>query len=300
MTSPATTLPPYPTGWFAVGFSDELGPGKVFSRPFMGGDVLVCPFHGFAYDTEGSCARTGYGSKPPPSARLGQRLLRETNGVLLVHHDPTGCAPTWEVPALDMQGWTGPRRRTYVLFDHAQETSENSVDLGHFAFVHGYRNTTLITDAETAGPHLSVALRAQRRVPYLGRIFSDRFMDFEFGIDIFGLGYSLVRVEVPALAMESRLWVLATPIDEDRLTLRMAASVRVGDRRRIHPLLIALPDSIIYALITRFVISSLAHDAESDFPIWENKRYLAKPALAAGDGPIGKFRLWARQFYPPD
>ena len=45
------------------------------------------------------------------------------------------------------------------------------------------------------------------------------------------------------------------------------------------------------------VHASLVHDAQQDFLIWENKRYLARPALARGDGPIGKFRLWARQFY---
>jgi hypothetical protein len=31
--------------------------------------------------------------------------------------------------------------------------------------------------------------------------------------------------------------------------------------------------------------------------IWEHKRYLARPALAAGDGPLGLYRKWTRQFY---
>ncbi|MER6304129.1 (2Fe-2S)-binding protein, partial [Kitasatospora sp. NPDC001539] len=30
------------------------------------------------------------------------------------------------------------------------------------------------------------------------------------------------------------------------------------------------------------------------------KRYVSPPRLAAGDGPIGAMRHWARQFYPPD
>ncbi|MGW6536482.1 hypothetical protein ACWGBV_14385 [Streptomyces sp. NPDC055051] len=37
-----------------------------------------------------------------------------------------------------------------------------------------------------------------------------------------------------------------------------------------------------------------------DFPVWSTKRYVSPPRLARGDGPIGPFRHWARQFYPPD
>ena len=327
-------LPPYPAGWYAVGYSDEVAPGRVLTRPFMGGDVvvyrtasgaaraippycphlgahfghggriegelLVCPFHGFAYDAEGTCVRTGYGTPPPPGARLSSLPLREQNGILLVYHDASGGCPEWEVPVLDAAGWTPMRRRTYVLRDHPQETSENSVDLGHFTFVHGYRNTTPISDAEVEGPRFSIAFSSERHLPYVGRLLADRMMGFTFAIDVWGLGYSLVAVRVPALDLEARLWVLATPIDEERLTLRMAASVRAGDRRRISPALALVPDSVLYPLLTRFMISSLGHDAESDFPIWQNTRYLQRPALAAGDGPIGKFRRWARQFYPPE
>ena len=34
-----------------------------------------------------------------------------------------------------------------------------------------------------------------------------------------------------------------------------------------------------------------------DRAIWENKIWLPVPALAEGDGPIGRYRQWARQFY---
>ena len=37
-----------------------------------------------------------------------------------------------------------------------------------------------------------------------------------------------------------------------------------------------------------------------DFPVWATKRYQSPPRLARGDGPIGPFRHWARQFYPAD
>jgi hypothetical protein len=33
------------------------------------------------------------------------------------------------------------------------------------------------------------------------------------------------------------------------------------------------------------------------FEVWRHKRFASRPALAAGDGPIGLYRQWTRQFY---
>ena len=38
---------------------------------------------------------------------------------------------------------------------------------------------------------------------------------------------------------------------------------------------------------------------EQEHPIWENKIYVHPPVLVDGDGPIGVFRRWAKQFYTP-
>lgn len=35
---------------------------------------------------------------------------------------------------------------------------------------------------------------------------------------------------------------------------------------------------------------------DEDVPIWEHKLHRTQPSLAPGDGPIMKFRRWARQF----
>jgi hypothetical protein len=44
-------------------------------------------------------------------------------------------------------------------------------------------------------------------------------------------------------------------------------------------------------------IREFVRQFHQDIPIWEAKRYLARPVLCDGDGEIGKFRRWARQFY---
>jgi phenylpropionate dioxygenase-like ring-hydroxylating dioxygenase large terminal subunit len=177
----------FPSGWFVFGFSDELPPGKLLARPFMGleiivfrtqsgqacaadahcphlgahfgyggtvvGDLLRCPFHGFCYDTSGACVRTGYGTKPPPRARLHLWPMREQNGLLLIYYHPNAQPPEWEVPALDKDGdWTPLRYKKFILQDHPQETTENSVDIGHFAFVHGYRGAHMLNPPVINGP----------------------------------------------------------------------------------------------------------------------------------------------------
>ena len=45
-------------------------------------------------------------------------------------------------------------------------------------------------------------------------------------------------------------------------------------------------------------IREVSRQLEQDIVIWEHKRYIERPVLCDGDGPIGLFRKWVRQFYP--
>lgn len=46
--------------------------------------------------------------------------------------------------------------------------------------------------------------------------------------------------------------------------------------------------------------ATIVDDVHKDLPIWAHKRRLARPSLVPGDGPIGVYRKFARQFYPPE
>ncbi|MFK0290535.1 hypothetical protein ACIQU6_08650 [Streptomyces sp. NPDC090442] len=35
-----------------------------------------------------------------------------------------------------------------------------------------------------------------------------------------------------------------------------------------------------------------------DIPIFASRAHIARPRLAAGDGPVAAYRRWARQFHP--
>lgn len=86
--------------------------------------------------------------------------------------------------------------------------------------------------------------------------------------------------------MRFRQFVLATPIDRERIHLRVGSAVE----RRMPGL-----DRILLEIAYRGLVT----EVERDRPIWETKRYVEKLVLASGDGPIGLYRKWCRPFYPP-
>ena len=325
-------LPGFPSGWFAVGFSHELARGKILSRQFMGhqlvlfraqsgkasavdaycphmgahfgyggaveGETIRCPFHGFCFDQRGTCVATGYGTKPPPTARLRTWPLHEVNGMLLVYYDHEGQEPIWEVPARDEEGWLPPRTAMWSLHSHPQETTENSVDIGHFRYVHSYQSIEILSDLKADGPHLSTAYAMHRPAGLFGRGQAQQGVRAEFEINVYGLGYSLVEVSIPAYHLQTRHLVCATPTEPGKIELRVSVSLKqIAQPRQISPFLLLVPRSLVNRLVSWQVFKTFTHDLQQDFEIWEHKRYIQPPALAAGDGPVGKYRTWARQFY---
>lgn len=308
---------PYPNGWFAVAFSDELPPGRVLRRRFMGedlviyrtragvvrvvepycphlgahlgyggkvdGEEIVCPFHGFRFDTDGVCIANTYGTRPP-RARLDQWSARELDGAILVWRDADGAPPSWELPALPSDGFPPPVRRTYTIVDHPQEVMENAVDIGHILPVHGYQNPRVRTPMTVDDQRLTIGTVAERVFPAIGRL--EMLLDFE----IDGLGYIWVKAKIPRFGGEALFQAWPTPIDPCRIDLRFAMSLRVRGGRR--PAARALSRALTVSLAGAFW-----SDLRKDFPIWENKRFVERPRLAKGDGPIIPFRRWARQFY---
>lgn len=323
-------LPPFPNGWYVVAFAHELPPGGVLERRFAGQDLVLfrtrsgravaldaycphlgahlayggvvegetirCPFHGFRFDAEGACVATGYGTKPPPSAVAHRWPLREQNDLLLVYYDAEGRAPEWEVPAFDVTGWAGPFARRFAIASHPQETTENSVDLGHLSWVHGYKDVAMLDPLQLEGHILRTRYVMHRSAGALGNF--GKLLRAEFAVTVHGLGYSQVEVEVPQYGMRTLQLVLPTPTDEERLDLRIVLYLdRLPRRAAIHPLLAVLPERLARSLVGRLTFNGYAHDVRQDFPMWEHKRYIQPPLLAKGDGPIGKYRTWTRQFY---
>lgn len=317
---------PFPTGWYAVAFSHELPKLAVRARRFAGqevvlfrtasgeaavlpahcphlgahfaeggrveGESLRCPMHGFRFDARGRCVATGYDTKPPPTCNARALRVLEQNGAVLAWHDALGREPAWQPPAVDMHGFGPLHTKVFrELASHPQETTENSVDLGHLSVVHGYRNVRTLAELQTDGAYLTTRYAVSRGALLPGT----RRVDTEFTIHAHGLGYSFVDVDVISHGLHTRHFVFATPTDGERIDLHLGAAVGLAGRlsSRVPT---ALVDGVFGALAFRAFLS----DVRQDLPIWSRKNYVQPPALAQGDGPIGRYRSWTRQFYPDE
>jgi nitrite reductase/ring-hydroxylating ferredoxin subunit len=325
------TLPPFPKGWFALCFSDELAPGTLRSGTYFGreliiyrteggqpvvmdaycphmgahlgrggcvkGENVVCPFHAFAFDPEGRCVETPYGKRLPKATATTLPVV-DRNGIILAWFHPEGTPPEWTIPELP-PGPFGPlKTKTWPpLRSHPQETTENSVDFGHLSVVHGYRDVTILRELETDGPYLNAryAMTRDHFIPGLSAVRA------EFEVHVYGLGYSFVETYVEQQGLRGRHFVLPTPLDGTHIELRAAVAIDLPDPGRMAKPLGLMPRRAAQELVSEVVIRAYAGDISQDFEIWENKRYVQPPSLAEGDGPVGPYRRWCRQFYPaPD
>ncbi len=318
---------PYPTGWYFLLGSSELAPGSMqtgrwFGQelvafrtragrvavadafcPHMGahfghggevrGDLLRCPFHGFCFDAEGECVSTPYEGKVPPKARLQIWPVAEQNGLILVWFDEAGRAPLWQVPSFDESGWLPFDTKTYELDAHPQETTENSVDLGHFTEVHGYDDVKMVKPLTTEAHYLNTRYAITRNIWPFGELRT------EFEVHVHGLGYSFVEVEVVGRGLHTRQLVLPTPLEPGRLKLTIGMSTRPLDAPgEFTPVLKLLPRVLVNQLMRKVGMAAYVNDVKQDFDIWQHKAYVERPILAQGDGPVGRYRRWCRQFYP--
>ena len=312
-------FPSLPSGWYALALADRVRAGSVhraryFDRelvlyrtaagavrvvgafcPHLGahlghggrveGDELVCPFHGFRFDPSGACSGTPHGSMPAKRVCLESWRTRERNGLILVWFDALGRPPEWEVPELDLDGWSGLRSHTFRIATHPQETTENSVDFGHFTELHSFTAATMQGPVRTEGPLLRTTYSVRSPLTPLSR----PAVHVDFDVSVWGLGYSLVEVSIPRFGVRLRELVLPTPITDEELDLRVGSMIW------------RLPGAPLTAPLKRPLLALtfrvLRREVERDIPIWQHKRYCERPGLAPGDGPIGTYRRWAKQFY---
>jgi 3-ketosteroid 9alpha-monooxygenase subunit A len=318
MSSIGTDPDPYegfPRGWFAVRFSDEVKPGDVIPMKYFGKDLVLfrtasgqpqildaycphlgahlghggkvdgedleCPFHAWKFNGKGECTDVPYAKKIPPKAKIACWPVSEVNGIIFVWHDRYGTAPSFEIPPIpdletgELLAWD---HSCLEIATHPREIVENVADLGHFMPVHG-------TDVDPASfrneydGHMATQINKGVAYPLGGG--ED---PYELRATYYGPGYQLTRLN----GVANGLLVNAhTPIDQNRLHLRFAVSLKVtGDRNQTE----------------RFMsqyIDNLRRGFLQDVQIWEHKVFRDKPVLCDGDGPIGQLRRWHQQFYGP-
>ena len=300
-----------PTGWFCVGWSGELEVGQIkplryFAKdlilfrtsdgrahvldahcPHLGAhlghggclenDAVVCPFHAWKFASDGSIADIPYAKKIPKKTGLRAWSVQECNGMIMVWHDAAGRDPLWEQPVVSEigdEGWTPIRTREWSVNTCNQEMAENQVDAAHFLYLHGTAAMP-VTESKRNGHHLLTTSTTAMTTP-MGPV------DGQIEVNAWGFGFTTTRFTG---LVETLLLSSATPVEEESCELFFAFTVRdVGKG--------------ITGGVGKAFMAEISRQLEQDIPIWENKIYLDKPILCDGDGPIGVFRLWSKQFYP--
>jgi 3-ketosteroid 9alpha-monooxygenase subunit A len=306
-----------PNGWFQIAFSEDLAPGALLPIHVFGqelvlfrgedgeaavveaycahlgahlghggrveGNRLRCPFHGWCYDAKGECLEIPYARRIPPRARIRSWPVEERNGQVYVWHHAGGEPPSFRIPQIAEYGaaeWTSTwTRYSWELRTHPQEMMENAIDWPHFEQVHAmdvpsHRECSFegpmfrwVIDAgyenEVGGPSRELYLVAEN----------------------WGLGFNTIHYNG---AFETRSIGTITPIDEGLVRFTNSVIGRKGSRSEQE----ALAE-------LRTQMDEQQHITSQDFAIWENKTYRPTPVLCDGDGPIGEYRRWARQFYGP-
>lgn len=325
----AAQLYPYPSGWYAVGFSKELKPGEIKAISFMDkelvlyrtesgqavvsdafcphlgahfakggkiiGEEIQCPFHGFRFDCSGTCTATGYETKAPPKAKLKQWPTDEKNGVITVYHHTEGAEPSWHIPDMDTTAWSELATAEYELQSHPQETTENIVDVGHFTWVHGYDGVTVNSETEANDHIMTVEYGFDRAGRELGRSGKIRV---NFKANAHGLVYSFVETDIPKLGIKTLNFVLPTPVGNGKVKLHLGMVItEMQSASKLHPLAAIVPRTPLSKLILKAAFKGYCKDVLADFDIWNNKVHIPQPPIAKGDGPIPLFRKWTKQFY---
>ena len=247
------------------------------------GCELVCPFHGWKFDAEGTNTDIPYSRAHEPQGHAahvpGGRAQRRRRW--------SGTTPTrpssrmWEIPELpEFNGdpeWSTVIRTEHTVDAAWQEMAENGVDSAHFRYVHNTAEVPEIESYETGVPGLADALVPE--VPHPAR--GD------------GGSHRLASRSAPACRscafsgiVDTMTLAVTTP-DHGR-TSASPGSTSASRRwaTRTPPATWARPSS-----------SEVDKQFLEDMPIWEHKAHLVRPALADNDGPFMKFRKWAAQFY---
>jgi phenylpropionate dioxygenase-like ring-hydroxylating dioxygenase large terminal subunit len=304
-------IPPFPNGWFQVAYSDELRPSEVVPLQYFGKHLVLfrgedgqprvldafcphlgahlgyggrvedntirCPFHAWRFDGAGRCVDVPYANKIPPLAKLDAWHVSEANGLIMVWHHLEGREPLWQLPVLPEYGnpaWTEYTKRRWKIRSHNQEMAENAVDSAHFKYVHGTPEQPK-TRAEIDG-HI---LRVRSPVNY---VTPQGTVEGGIASDNHGFGFGTVRFTG---IVETLLVSSVTPIDGEYLDVRFSFSAK------------RLGSEDATAGVRKAFIAEIERQLGQDIPIWENKVMKSRPVLCDGDGPVGIFRRWAKQFY---
>lgn len=304
---------PIPFGWFAIAKSDELAPGEVktisaFATEFAlwrgedgiaravdahcphlgshlgyGGKVekndLRCGFHHWKFRGDGSVAEIPYAKLIPPKLKKPCQTawpVFEDWGIIFVWNHPHKAEPLWDlVPVTEIadEGWVPVQFNEWIIDVHVQELTENGADTAHFRAVHDTRSPP-VPEFKLEGWTRTSSVSTKMPTPR-------GIVDGKISVRAPGPGLSFTRFHGIA---DMLLLQMQTPLDLEHTHLRHVYFV---------------PPNIdeSKAGVTKALLRETPRQLEQDIPHWQHKKYLNRPMLVDGDGPILAYREWYQRYY---
>lgn len=301
-----------PSGWFAVAESPDIEVGDAKAAYYFdthlvvwrdetgvphvqdafcphlgahlghGGKVdhcaIICPFHGWKFDGEGTNVEIPYSTRTNGKARIRTYPADERNGFIYAWYHPFEGEPTYEIPTVEeilTDEFAGPIKTHHIVETGLQEMAENAVDSAHFRWVHNVDQVPEIEAYDVDG-HRTM-MRSKQLFPTPRGVVEGRIDS-----NAEGPGVSIVRFSG---IIDTILVTASTPVRSDQVETRFHFYVR------------NMGDAATNSSVGKAFAAEVDKQFMEDMPIWEHKAHLVRPALADTDGPFMKFRKWYAQFY---
>src|SRR5688572_14595884 len=305
---------PVPFGWFFVAYSEDLKPGELRNVQYFGqewvqfrtekgemgmvdpycphlgahigcggkvdGESIRCPFHHWAYSTQGWCTSIPYAKVMPPIIKREPILralpTREQQGIVWAWYHPKGIAPAWQVPLvpeLSDPDFISPQRGAWPVNTFIQELGENGVDFAHLKFLHH-------------APMIPTGESRPDGVRWHTNIANGAIM-----IEHTGPGLQVVHFKRgPA---ETTMVSYPSPVTKDSTIMRMSLTHRKYPE--------GSPEATLAANMLQEQVGQGVNEQAGfesvDMIVWNNKLYRPRPLLCDGDGQILAWRRYFSQFY---
>src|SRR5215213_861555 len=245
-----------PSGWFQIGWPTDFPAGEVTSRRYFGedivlfrndsgelraldaycghmgahlgrggrvcGDRIVCPFHGWEWNTAGENTCIPYQDRPNRAVRIRSWPVLERNEITYIWHELAGAAPTWEVPdVFETLGEGVDGRSFHPAHPHGEirfgrrplnpyVVLDNAADPAHFKTVHASNAIPVVVQSEPDGHLFRVKLgfgSSWVRDPATATGDALEIIEAGVGLSLTALGSETSPYAVIVLA--------TTPVDED-------------------------------------------------------------------------------------
>lgn len=252
------------------------------------GDSIRCPFHGWRFDANGQCDDIPYSPTfIPKAACLKTYPIVERAGIIWMWHDQESAEPAFPLPDFEDRwnapGWVNWKIDFMGDLDcHQVEILDNMADIGHFTPIHGSVN--IIHFANEFKDHQVYQYFASGHRTLVSG--DDGVLETHTWYTGPGILQSKMNGGLPSL-----MFIAHTPIEDGSIRVWHGLSVQMGDGSR------PLTDEERAAAFEYQEASRLAF--AQDVEIWANKRPCVNPLAIPADGPVGKVRIWYKQFYNP-